>query len=394
MSPTATTAPSGTKVLQGIEVPAQSVNQGAFFALTRRKRTTEYNRVFAGAGLTDNVELRKSDIVAGIHVRFVGNIVTTHSTGGVVATYRWPYDFAKAFRFTANGQSNLINCSGAKLKARELMHRVEFDDRGVSQQVGGSAVTQGTLSMGSEKWGIAPGQSQATSATIPVEITWFIPIAADEKDLSGAIFAQTSAMDLTLSIDWEQVANLFTVSGGDTVTLNGNVICETEKFSIPVQGGQFVLPDLSLFHSIVQTRVATGLSQGDNELRLIGQGAGKSLLRLFFQVWNGAGPQVPLAMNAANYGPQGWRYGSNETPELFPDGSSLREWNERCYNSDVGGLWGFGCHEFEAVNAFRDAVDMGQTSELRLYTNLASGSLVNPAIEYVQETVFAAGSGS
>lgn len=392
MANTATAAPTGSRTLQGIEVPAASVNAAAFFALTRRKRNTEYMRAFAGNGLTDNVELRKADIVAALHVRFVGSLAVTHSAGSVIPTYRWPYDLVKAFRFTANGQSNLINVSGAKLKAREVMHRTEFDDRGVTQQVGGSAVNQGTLSVASEKWGLAPGQTQATTAAIPVELTWYVPIAADEKDLSGAIFAQTSSMDLTLAIDWETTANLFTTSGGDTVALTGNVIVEAEKYSIPVQNGNFVLPDLSLFHSIVQTRVATGLSQGDNELRLIGQGAGKALLRLFFQIWNGSTP-VPLAMNNTNYGPQGWRYSSNETPEIFPDGQSLREWNERCYNSDIGSIFGFGSHEFEAVNAFRDVVDMGQTSELRLYTNIAA-SLTNPAIEYVQETVFSAGSGA
>lgn len=388
-----TSAPSGSKVMQGIEVPAEAINAGAFFALTRRKRTTEYQRAYAGPGATDNVEFRKSDIIAGIHVRFSGSLTTTHSAGAVIPTYRWPYDFAKAMRFTANGQSNLINVSGAKLKARENMARLDHDDRGVSRQIGGVAVTQGTLSMASENWGLAPGQSQATATTVPVELTWYIPVASDDKDLSGAIFAQTSAMDLTLSIDWETIPNLFTVSGGDTVTVSGTVICETEKYSIPVQGGQFILPDLSLFHSIVQTRVATGISQGDNELRLIGQGAGKSLLRCFYQVWAGAGAQAPIAATAANYGPQGWRYGSNETPELYPDGMSLRQWNERCYNSDMGSVWGFLSHEFEVINAFRDAVDMGQTSELRLYVNIAA-ALTNPAIEYVQETVFSAGSGS
>lgn len=385
------TAQSGAKVMQGIEVPAAQINQGGFFTLTRRKRTPEGAKVYAGAGNTDNFELRKSDIIAGIHIRFSGTLTTTHSAGAVVPTYRWPYDFIRAIRFTANGQSNLINVSGAKLKAREHMARLDHDDRGVSRQVGGAAVTQGTMSLASENWGLAPGQSQATATTVPVELTWYVPVASDDKDLTGAIFAQTSAMDLTVSIDWDQLTNLFTVSGGDTVAVAGSVIIETEKYSIPVVDGSFILPDLSLFHSLVQTR-QVGLQQGDNELRLIGQGAGKALLRLFYQVWAGATP-APIAATAANYGPQGWRYGSNETPELFQDGMSLRQWNERCYNSDLGSVWGFLSHEFEVINAFRDSVDMGQTSELRLLVNLAAAQTA-PAIEYVQETVFSAGTAS
>lgn len=387
--PNATAAPQNVLTFQGIEVPAESVNPKAFFALTRRHRTVEYNKPFAGLGFTDTVELRKSDIIAGLHVRFSGQLVVALTSGTVKSSMRWPYDLVKAFRFTANGQSNLINVSGLKLKAHRVM-KIKADDRGVSQTVGAATVTQGTLSTGSESWGVAAGAT-LSAGTYDVELDWFVPIADDENDLAGAIFAQTSAMDLTLSIDYEQTGNLFPVTGDGTATLTGNTMVTTEKFSIPTIGGNFVLPDLSMFHGLIQTRASNVLANGDNELRVIGQGAGKQLLRMFYQVWNGASP-VPLVANATNYGPQGWRYGSNETPELYADGRSMRQQNERDYNSDIGAVWGFLCHEFAAVNAFRDSVDMGQTSELRLYSNIPSGvSLSSPAIEYVQETMFSAG---
>jgi hypothetical protein len=46
-------------------------------------------------------------------------------------------------------------------------------------------------------------------------------------------------------------------------------------------------------------------------------------------------------------------------------------------------------------NAFRDAVDMGTTSELRLVIGVQSGvTVTNPALEYVQETIFQAGAGA
>lgn len=393
-SPRAGLAPQagqGNLTMQGQIVPAESVNPAAFYSRTRRKRTNEYTRAYAGLGNSEFVELKKSDIISALHVRFSGTLSVTHSAGAVVPTFRWPYDLINAVKFTANGQSNLVNVSGLKLKAREIMTNAESDDRGVSQNISGSAVTQGTLALASESWGLGPGQSQATTANFPVELFWKVPIAEDDKDLSGAIFAQTSSMDLTCQIDWNSAANLFTLSGGDTVALTGNVIVETEKFSIPSDNGTFLIPDLSLFHSLVQTRIASGVAQGDNEQRVIGQGAGKTLLRLFYQTWNGATPQAPLAATAANYGPQAWRYGSNETPEQFPDGRSLREWNEQLYGSDIGAVWGFLCHEFETTWGFRDVVDEGQTSELRVLINLASGSLNNPSIEYVQETMYAAG---
>lgn len=380
---------SGTRTLQGQTVPAEAVNPTAFFAQTRRKRYAEYSRPFAGLGNTDVAELRKSDILSVLHIRFSGTLAVTHNTGTVAATFRWPYDLIKAVRFTANGQSNLINVSGSKLKFREIAGNPESSDRGVSQPVNAGTATQGTLSQASESWGVGPGQAAIATGNYAVELYWKVPVSEDEKDLAGAIFCQTSAMDLTLSIDWNTAATLFTITGNDTVALTGNVIIEAEKYSIPVVGGSFVVPDLSLFHSLVQTSVQSGVSQGDNELRLIGQGAGKQLLRLFFQVWSGATP-VPLAATAANYGPQGWRYGTNETPELFPDGRSLREWNENLYGCDTGAVFGFLAHEFVATWGFRDAVDMGQTSDLRLYTNIVA-ALTNPTVEYVQETMFAAG---
>lgn len=384
-----TSTAGATRTFQGQTVPAESVNPAAFFQNTRRKRSREYGGVFAGLGQTDTAELKKSDILATIHVRFSGTLTVTHNAGTVAATFRWPYDLIKAVRFTANGQSNLVNCSGLKLKAREMFANPEADDRGVAQSVSGATVTQGTLAQASESWGVGPGQAAIATGNYPVELYWKVPVAEDEKDLSGAVFLQTSAMDLNLFIDWNTAATLFTITGNDTVVLTGNVIVETEKYSIPVSGGNFVVPDLSLYHSLVQSQTSS-LAQGDNEARIIGQGVGKQMLRCFFQLWNGA-TSVPLAATAANFGPQGWRYGTNETPEVFPDGRSLRQWNESLYGSDVGAVWGFLAHEFEATWGFRDAVDMGQTSDLRLYLNIVA-ALTNPVLEYVTETMFAAGS--
>jgi len=66
--------------------------------------------------------------------------------------------------------------------------------------------------------------------------------------------------------------------------------------------------------------------------------------------------------------------------------------NERSFGNDLGGLWGFGVHDFAAENAFRDVVDMGTAGELRLVSTVQSGvALASQAMEYVTETIFAAG---
>jgi len=391
--PVATAQPAAQSVqtLQGQIVPANAIDPVEFFRRTRRKRAPEtVPGGFAGFGQTNFVELRKSDIISALFVRFSGTLAVTHNTGTVAATFRWPYDLLKACRFTANGQSNLINCSGLKLKAREIMANPQTDDRGVTQSVSGANVSQGTLALASESWGVGPGATAIATGNYSVELTWRIPVSEDEKDLSGAIFAQTTAMDLTVSLDWNPLNVLFTVTGNDTVALTGNVYVEAEKYSIPSVNGLMVIPDLSLFHALVQTPISNQLAQGDNEVRLIGQGPGKTLLRVFYQTWSGATP-APLVATAANYGPQGWRYGSNETPEIFQDGRSMRQWNEDLYGADLGVIWGLLCHEFAATWAFRDTVDQGATSDLRLYINYAT-ALTSPTLEYVQEWVYPAGS--
>lgn len=390
---TATTGP--VRYMQGIAVPSESVRPAEFFARTRRRTFNEGSQTWNGFGGQNTWELKKSDIIAAAVVRFTGSLVVTPGTGTAASTARWPYDMLKAVRFTANGASNVINASGLKLKLREFQKRTDLNDRGVTQTIGGASVNQGTLSMASESWGVGSNTSALSGGTYSVDLYWIVPIAEDEIDLSGAIFAATSSTDLTIQIDMETAANLFALTGNATVTMTGTIQTTSVKYSIPIgSDGQIVVPDLSLFHSYIQSRT-TQLGNGANEVRLIGQGAGKTLLRTSFQVWNGTAPGAPLVMNDTNFGEIAWRYGSNETPDDYLSGSVLREINERMYGSDVGGKWGFGCLDFANENAFRDAVDMGTTSDLRIVATIQSGvSLSNAALEYVQETIFQAGAGS
>ena len=388
---TATATAPALHYMQGIAVPASSVRPEEFFARTRRHTLLE-KAINYGGQAQDVFELRKSDILSSIVVRFSGQVVITPGTGTVATTARWPYDMA-SFRFTANNASNIIAASGLKLKARELMKRGDLNDRGVSQTFAGVAKTQGTFATASESWGVGSNTSGLAGGTYPIELYWIVPVAEDEVDLAGAVFLATSTADLTLTLDYLPIASLFTLTGNATVALTGTVSATSTKFSIPIGAdGQIVTPDLSMFHSLIQSRT-TAIQSGDNEYRLIGQGGGKSLLRAYFQTWNGTGAAaVPLAMSAANYGPQSWRYGNAETPDQYMDGQLLREINERQFASDIGGVWGIGCHDFASELEFRDVVDMGTTSDLRLVSNIASGvALTTPVVEYVTETVFRAG---
>lgn len=384
------------RYMQGVSVPATSVRPKEFFARTRRHTVTEASRSWNGLGGQDVFELKKADILDRLYLRISGSVVATPGTGTIATTRRWPYDLARQIRFTANGASNLINANGSLLVAREFTAHPDRDDRGVSQSIGGVTVTQGTMSKACESWGVGSGATAIGAGTYPFDIVIPIPVAENGIDLAGAIYCASSSTDLTLMVDWESSSNMFTLTGNAAIAVNATVQLTSQRYSIPMgSDGQIVVPDLSVFHSIVKTSTGT-VSNGANETRLVGQGAGKTLLRVIFRTLNGAtATAVPLAMNSTNYGEQAIRFSSNETPDDYYDGQTLRWINERAYNVDMGAYWGYGVHDFAAENAFRDAIDMGTTSELRLLTTIQSGvTLTSPSFEYAQETIFAAGTGS
>lgn len=402
-----TTVP--TQDMQGVAVPTSSVNPTLWQQLTRRLTFQQKSSTYAGLGNTDQVSLLQTGIVSGLSLKFSGSLVVTLGGGTCATTMRWPYDLAKAIRVAANGQSNLVNCHGSKLKFRDILSRGVLSDRGVVPLGGAASVTQvgsggaspgtisngGTMALDSEVWGVGQNCTGIPGAptTYPLELDWYIPLAWDELTMTGAIFAQTAATDLTVAVDWAPTTDLFTLTGAATAVLTGTWQLVGRVFSIPEVNGEIVVPDLSTFHSIIESRY-TAVANGDNEVRLAGQGTGRQLMRAFYQVWNGTVP-APLSLNATNFGQQGWRFGGNDTPEVVPDGRHLRYFNERLTNSDVGEVYGIGLWDFAKEFAFRDSIDEGQTTELRLLVNIPTGvSLTAPVIEYVQETVFAGATGA
>lgn len=396
--PATAVSPAPMVQMQGIAVPSAAVNPAEFFRLTRRLTFTQKSGTYAGLGNTDNLSILQTGIISGLSLKFSGSLVIALPTGTAATTARWPLDIPRAIRLSANGQSNLVNCSGSKLKLRDVMALGNQTDRGISQGVGGAspgtATNQGTLSLASEAWGVGSAVTAIPAGTYPVELNWYIPVAFDERSLTGAIFAQTSATDLNVAIDWAPLTDLFVLTGTATATLTGTITLLGRAFSIPEQNGQILVPDLSVFHSIIQSRYVA-VANGDNEVRLSGQGVGRQLLRAWYQVWNGTAPGAPLAMTAANFGQQGWRFGGNDTPEAYPDARHLRMSNERLFGDDVGSVFGFGVWDFCSDFSFRDSVDEGTATELRLLINIASGvTLTTPAVEYVQETVFAGPTGA
>jgi hypothetical protein len=379
-------------VLQGVQAQNVVMDPARFYPATRRLRFPMKSKsAITGLGSTDSTTLKQTGIIAALDVRISGTVVFGGTITGTTMSYRWPLELIKALRVSANGQANLINVSGLWLKSLQMTQE-RTNDRGVSRAFGASTgVTQGTMAQQCDDWGtsgsnqLGPGVTVPAIGTYTVDLKFRVPIAFDQRTLLGAVFAQTAQTNLTCDIDYETQANLLTLGGSATLALNLNSEISGVVYTIPNVGGQFVVPDLSAFHQFVSTST-NAIAQNENEVILPGTGIGRQLMRVFFQTWSNS---APLAINETNYGNLGWRYGGNDTPEIYNNGSLLRHVNEDAFGVDIGGQWGVGCHDFCVDWALRDAVDEGSTSDLRLVVALQSAP-TSPSFKYAQQTVFAA----
>ena len=392
---------SPTVNMQGVDVPASSIDPTAFYANTRRKRFNEASIAnFAGLGFNNQFTIKQSGIIAALDVHISASLVITLNGGTAATTARWPYDLVGRFVLSANGTTNLVTCSGAKLAAYRFISEPSLNDRGVTRGVGGASpgtqVDQGTLSLASESWGVGSNVSAIAGGTYDVELYYRIPLAQDLIKLLGAVFGQTQATSLNVEIDWAQSSALFVLTGGATAVFSSlSVVCEGVVFSIPYgPDGNIVIPNLSAYHKYIQYNDFS-VGVGQYLSNLVGQGVGQLLNRIVFQLWNGGAPQTPVVITSANFGQIGWQYGGDQNPEIYGGnalGSShmLRFWDEQLYSTDLGAS-GFGCLDFASQWLARDAVDESTATNLALLlTPIAS--LTTPKLEVVQETI-SAGSG-
>lgn len=379
--------------IQGNPVTGNQINPEEFFRYTRRLRGAMAGNIpnYAGLGNPDVMELKPTGILGAIDIKFEGSLVVTPSTGSVATTARWPYSLVKYLKLSANGQTNLINCNGTFLKARELIANPSLNDRGVEQTIAGATEDQGTLSLNEEQWGVGQATTSLAAGTYPVELSWRVPVAWDLVKLYGALYLQTAATAVSLEIDWAPPSDLFTIVSPATVALTGGWMAEGVVFNIPSVNGSGVIPDLSTFHAIAQSNT-TAIGTTTNQVVLSGQGVNKQLMRIIGQVWSGStAPGAPLPMNKANFGNLGWGYGLSETPEIWQDGDSMAIDVERAYSSDLGKYQGMFVIDFARHWSFRDSVNEAAASQLQLILGVAA-TLTNPRLEYAQEVMINAAS--
>jgi hypothetical protein len=394
----ATATVTNAPLIQGVALtPDYVVDPLGFYANTRRQRFyMQSPKTILGVGSSDQITLRQTGIVSQLEVRIYGNVVFGGTIGTTTMSNYWPYKFVKAFQLSANGQSTLINADGLMTRAGEFPGNSDISDRGVGRTWSGGttdAATQGTLSLSCDDWGtsssnrMAPNTNVAAVGTYTVDLTFLVPVAADQTSLIGSILAQSASTNLNLTVQYAAQSEVIAALGGSaTVSFAGlNIEVTGVVYSIPNVNGKYLIPDLTQFHSFTQF-MQPGLAQGQNEAQLPGVGTGRKLLRALFQVWTGSTP-APLAMTDANYSITGWSYGGATIPEQYAGGSQLRAANERMCNTDLGKLWGIGLWDFASQYALRDVVDEGATANLRLLLGLVSAPTAGFA-NIAQENLF------
>lgn len=395
--PQATLTPSAP-LLQGQVASSPNIQQnpGLFYAATRRMRFSMRGlTAIAGLGSIDSTTLRQTGIVTSLEIRVTGTVVFGGTIAGTSMSYEWPFNLIREITLSANGQSNLIKARGLSIRTLEFVMNPRLDDTGLAATFTSTAVTSGTLKLPCDDWGTSgvnalnPGATVAATGTYTVDLTFFVPVAADPVSLIGAVYAQSSATNLSCDLSWNVQASLLTLGGAATVAFALSFMITGRAFSIPQVNGQLVVPDLSQFHQVSEVRFG-GFIQGVQEPLLSGTGTGRRLLRAMFNVYSSG---VPLAMNAANFSTVSWAYGGNDVPETYPNGTSLRAENIRVAGVDIGGNWGWGLWDFANQFALRDTIDEATTSDLRLQIGLVNAP-TGGACQIVQETIFAASVGA
>ena len=92
--------------VQGVQTPATQVNPPAFMEHTRRMRfAAQAATPIAGLGTSNNVQLKKTGVVAALEVRVYGDVVIGGTIGTTTASFNWPYNLVSAFKVSVNGRS-------------------------------------------------------------------------------------------------------------------------------------------------------------------------------------------------------------------------------------------------------------------------------------------------
>lgn len=374
--------PTGTGAINERNLPnaAYEVNPGLFMAYTQRQVFNPTSFLLPAPAQFFTKTLRQVGIVARLRLQILGSVKISgaDSTSTVTPTFKWPYGILNNLLLSGNQQNNFIAASGLDLHVRKLTQLRAFVDGYTVPGVAAAGVT-GT----------------AANGTYPFKIIIDVPVAMDMTTLVGALYAQSEATNLTLTVYTEAIANLFT-TGGTAATIQlldtagdassfPTVNIEETIFSIPYhpqKSNTLLIPDLTVLHGLVaNNNPVASQSQVTTELYR----SNANLERLFFYTDN-ANALVPTANYSTGaalvYGASEQPYGWNPMDFKRAEDNA----NNRIILTD-----GIYVLDLTADNPARDQVILEGVTNLRLLTNYVAGQPSNAAakVHWVQETLFA-----
>ena len=286
-------------------------NDQLFNDRTTLNTFSQPSKAYPGFGGTVSFDLPHRGIISEIELVTLLTVTQTHGTGTTALT-----DLAKAL--SVFSQMNL-SVDGTPL---ELAHGVAFQAR-----------LQAATRNAPQPQDVIPF-TPSTSGAASWELHHIIPVAYDDDSLHGALFSQSDSIYATLGLTAEAQANLFAITGNDTITVSGTIQPFIRTYDVPFvdNNGQRVgvLPEsLPTIHRMLEYSVPM-VGTGDTTLYL--PEVPGQIQRLFIWADNTAGALI----DPASWSGVKFTYSETETPLNYnPVGALLTE-NARHYRGRVG----------------------------------------------------------
>lgn len=359
---------TGSQVMSTIPAQPFVPDPNQFFQMTSKTVLTPRVPPIPGPGMPVGLQLLQAGIVSKLQIVFQGTIDIPDNA--VTSALNWPYGLLSRFRLSANGQNDLFSCDGVDLHVLRYLSNpafVDFTDNFVGD-VGAAHTFTDPLT------------------NSPLYLTWDVPIAADQTSLIGALYAQSSATNLTAELTQARNEDLFTTGAG-SVSIEGSFFLQETLFQVPTDAqGNLVTPDLSRLHGFQSLDVPIS-NVGETRVPLI-RSSGQ-LMRLLIRARNGTSPLSALPSTAAAAKIDGLRleYGGNQRPYTFQPAGQLVALNNQHYGAPLP--YDYLCVDFVKENAIRDAVYLQGVTELAAIVDLNDAVTPSNAVaRVIQETLF------
>ena len=216
-----------------------------FEKATRQNKKKVFSLTYGGKGRVTE-QLAPTGLLANIYLRFDGQLTTVKGTGAVTLKadqYGRPFGLFDRVLVVANGATDLVNVSGQGLFLRNVM-----TDNGYPDILAASMVEAETGNP-VYRW---PTSYSTDLTNEPVGFTLKVPIANNDRDLVGLIMLQNRETLVELSIDFNAISDLFTLTNNAAVSLTGKVYVTLEYYNVPRAREDY--PDLSLVHKLYEDR--------------------------------------------------------------------------------------------------------------------------------------------